>query len=66
MGTTISSFPVLLKKVYDSNPMLCVGLKPNRKNCQHSPSTRKKTQCQQHDYKKKKELEQFAIFSLTT
>lgn len=27
MGTTMSSFPVLLKKVYDNNPMLCVGLK---------------------------------------
>ena len=28
MGTTMSSFPVLLRNVYDRSPMLCVELKP--------------------------------------
>lgn len=32
MGTTISSFPVPLRNVYDSNPMLCVDLHKQQLN----------------------------------
>lgn len=35
MGTTMSSFPVLFRNVYDNSPIVCVKLKPTNKQTEH-------------------------------